>query len=75
MVNEFKGADTIINLAGRNVKCLYNAQNKNDILESLVQSTRLIGEAIAEGFSFSFADWPEAAQDLVKRWREKPQTV
>jgi len=40
-------ADVIINLAGRNVNCRYTAQNKKAILESRLQSTRVVGEAIS----------------------------
>ena len=42
------GADVVINLAGRNVNCRYTAANRRDILESRVQSTHAVGEAIAQ---------------------------
>ena len=45
---ELEGADVVINLAGRNVNCRYNARNRRDIIESRVRSTRLVGEAIAK---------------------------
>ncbi len=41
------GADLIINLAGRSVNCRYNAANRRAILDSRVDSTRVIGQAIA----------------------------
>lgn len=44
---ELDGADAVINLAGRSVNCRYNAENRRDILESRVDSTRIVGEAIA----------------------------
>src|SRR2546422_10023635 len=44
---EFEGADALINLAGRSVNCRYNARNRREILESRVQSTHVLGEAIA----------------------------
>jgi len=44
---ELDGADVVINLAGRNVNCRYNAANRREILESRVDSTRVLGEAIA----------------------------
>jgi NAD dependent epimerase/dehydratase family enzyme len=40
------GADVVINLAGRSVDCRYNAANRRAIMESRVQSTNVIGEAI-----------------------------
>jgi uncharacterized protein len=44
---EIDGADVVVNLAGRSVNCRYNAANRQEILESRLESTRVIGEAIA----------------------------
>ncbi|HEX2203827.1 MAG TPA: TIGR01777 family oxidoreductase [Longimicrobium sp.] len=44
---ELEGADVVVNLAGRNVNCRYNAANRAAILNSRVDSTRAVGEAIA----------------------------
>jgi uncharacterized protein len=44
---EVDGADAVINLAGRSVNCRYTPQNRREILESRVDSTRVVGEAIA----------------------------
>ncbi|HTG31681.1 MAG TPA: TIGR01777 family oxidoreductase [Thermoanaerobaculia bacterium] len=44
---EIDGADVVINLAGRSVNCRYNAENRREILESRVNSTRAVGEAVA----------------------------
>ena len=41
------GADAVINLAGRSVDCRYTLRNRAQILSSRVDSTRVIGEAIA----------------------------
>jgi uncharacterized protein (TIGR01777 family) len=41
------GSDVVINLAGRSVNCRYNAVNRRQILDSRVDSTRVVGEAIA----------------------------
>lgn len=45
---ELEGADAVINLVGRSVNCRYNDQNRKAILESRVNSTRVIGQAIAK---------------------------
>jgi uncharacterized protein (TIGR01777 family) len=45
--SEIDGADVVINLAGRNVNCRYNETNRREILQSRVDSTRIVGEAIA----------------------------
>jgi len=44
---ELEGADAVINLAGRSVNCRYGAENRRLIMDSRVQSSRVIGEAIA----------------------------
>ena len=41
-----EGAELILNLAGRSVDCRYNKKNKNEILNSRIDSTKTIGEAI-----------------------------
>src|SRR5436190_19409421 len=46
--SEFEGADAVINLAGRSVNCRYNAENRKLITESRVNSTRAVGQAIAQ---------------------------
>lgn len=42
-----EGAEAVINLAGRSVNCRYNAENRRAIVDSRVDSTRVLGEAIA----------------------------
>lgn len=44
---ELDGARVVVNLAGRSVNCRYNERNRREILESRVDSTRVLGEAIA----------------------------
>lgn len=44
---ELDGADVVINLTGRSVDCRYNQANRRTIVESRVNSTRVVGEAIA----------------------------
>lgn len=45
---EIEGADVVINLAGRSVNCRYHAANRKAILDSRVNSTRVLGAAIAK---------------------------
>lgn len=45
--DEIDGAEVVINLAGRNVNCRYNPENRREIIDSRVLSTRAVGEAIA----------------------------
>jgi len=50
------GADAVVNLAGRSVNCRYTKANRDEIYSSRLDSTRLIGQAIA------------AANDPPKVW-------
>ncbi len=43
---EIDGCDLIINLAGRSVNCRYNRSNRQEILDSRINSTKAIGEAV-----------------------------
>jgi len=44
---ELDGADVLINMTGRSVDCRYHQKNKDLILNSRVDSTTVLGEAIA----------------------------
>jgi uncharacterized protein (TIGR01777 family) len=44
---EIEGCDAVINLAGRSVNCRYTAAHRQEILQSRVLSTRVVGQAIA----------------------------
>lgn len=43
---ELEGADVVINLAGRTVNCRYTKENLKQMMDSRVDSTRVVGEAI-----------------------------
>ncbi len=45
--DEIDGADVVINLAGRSVDCRYHARNLAAMMSSRVDSTRIVGIAIA----------------------------
>lgn len=44
---EIDGCDVVVNLTGRSVNCRYTAANRQEILQSRVLSTRVVGQAIA----------------------------
>ncbi|REJ95567.1 MAG: TIGR01777 family protein [Planctomycetota bacterium] len=44
---ELDGADVVINLAGRSVDCRYHARNRRAMMDSRIDSTRVLGEAIS----------------------------
>jgi len=45
---ELESCDVLINMVGRSVNCRHTDENKRQILESRVESTKLLGQAIAE---------------------------
>lgn len=49
--DEIDGTDVVINLAGRSVNCRYNDENRRQMMDSRVDSTRVVGEAIANAAS------------------------
>ena len=44
---EVEGADAVINMAGRSVNCRYTPENRRLIIDSRVNSTRVVGTVIA----------------------------
>jgi uncharacterized protein len=47
-VTELNNANLLINLAGRSVNCRYNTRNRREILNSRINSTRILGKALRE---------------------------
>ena len=45
---QLEGATAVVNLTGRSVDCRYNAKNRREIMDSRVNSTRVVGEVIAK---------------------------
>ena len=45
---ELEGATAVVNLTGRSVDCRYTAKNRREIMDSRVNSSRVVGEAIAQ---------------------------
>lgn len=48
---EIDGADVVINLAGRSVNCRYTPENRRLIMDSRIDSARVVGEAIQRSSS------------------------
>ena len=46
IVSALEDAEMLINLAGKSVNCRYTAKNKREILESRVDTTKILGDAI-----------------------------
>ncbi|MFD1992163.1 TIGR01777 family oxidoreductase [Paenibacillus nicotianae] len=46
IVQALDGAEMVINLAGKSVNCRYNEQNKREIMNSRIETTQILGNAI-----------------------------
>lgn len=46
--SELEGAAAVVNLTGRSVDCRYTKENRRLILDSRVNSTRVVGQALAQ---------------------------
>ena len=64
--SEIDGADVVINLAGRSVNCRYNEANRGEIKDSRVNSTRMIGHAIAQA-AYPPSIWLNASTATIYR--------
>src|SRR6185437_12206124 len=45
--SSLEGTDVLINVAGRSVNCRYTPTNRRSIMDSRINSTRVLGEAVA----------------------------
>jgi uncharacterized protein len=48
IIQALEDAEMLINLAGKSVNCKYNEKNKQEILKSRTETTKLLGDAIKE---------------------------
>lgn len=48
IIQALEDAEMLINLAGKSVNCRYNEKNKQEILNSRTETTKLLGDAIIE---------------------------
>jgi uncharacterized protein len=62
--HEVDGADVVINLAGRSVNCRYTPKNRDEILQSRVQSVIAVGQAISQA-SRPPAVWLQASTATI----------
>ncbi len=62
-------ADLVINLAGRSVNCRYTEKNKQEILDSRIQSTAIIGTAI-QRLKFPPKVWMNMSSATIYRHAE-----
>ena len=68
---ELEGADIVLNLAGKSVNCRYHEKQMREIIESRVNATKIIGEAI-RWCVLPPKLWINAASATVYRNYERP---
>lgn len=74
LTGALENTDVLINLAGRNINCRHTAFNREQILSSRIESTRMLGEAL-EACDRKPSLWINAsASALYKASGEKPST-
>ncbi len=61
---QIDGADVVINLAGRTVNCRYTDANRQQMMDSRVDSTRVIGQAIHQA-KHAPAVWLQASTATI----------
>ncbi|RYU90518.1 TIGR01777 family protein [Mucilaginibacter terrigena] len=70
---ELEGADLLVNLCGKNVNCRYTKENREDIIRSRVEPTKLLGKVI-DGLINPPKLWINAASATIYRHAEdRPQ--
>lgn len=68
------GASLLVNLAGKPVACRYNDANRDEILRSRVETTRLLRQAVTDA-SAPPAVWLNASTATIYRYAlDRPQT-
>ena len=70
--NEIEGAVALINMTGKSVNCRYNEKNTAEIFASRLDSTRILGEAIANSKNPPKV-WINAASATIYRHAEDRQ--
>lgn len=74
LTEALENTDVLINLAGRNINCRHTRSNKEEIRSSRIESTRMLGEALA-ACGKKPALWINAsASALYKASANKPST-
>lgn len=71
---EIDGCDLLINLAGRSVDCRYTSKNKADIMNSRIESTAVLWQAVTEA-SKAPRVWMNASTATIYRHaQDRPMT-
>lgn len=70
-IGAIDGSDVVINLAGRSVNARYDAETRAEIIDSRVESTRIVGDAIARA-TFPPRLWLQMSTATIYAHRYEP---
>ena len=72
-IDAIDGAQVVLNLAGRSVNCRYNKSNRDEIMRSRVESTSVLGRAIARAKSPPKVWLNSATATIYRHAEDRPQ--
>jgi hypothetical protein len=67
--HELEGAQLLINMTGKSVDCRYNEKNKREIINSRLDSVRVLGEAISK-VKYPPSCWIQSSSATIYRHAE-----
>ncbi|MBL7931633.1 MAG: TIGR01777 family oxidoreductase [Bacteroidia bacterium] len=71
---ELEGADVLINLAGKNINCRHTEKNKKEILDSRVDSVKVLAEAFQQCKHKPKLWIQSASAGIYEQVRDRPMT-
>lgn len=74
MTAALEGSELLINLAGKSVDCRYNEQNKEAILKSRTETTRLLGEALLRCHNPPVVWFNSSTATIYRHAEDRPMT-
>ncbi len=72
-VEQLEASDVLINLTGKSVNCRYTTANRRELWRSRIESTRLLGQAIAQLSKPPWL-WLQASGSAIYAHSREPQT-
>jgi uncharacterized protein (TIGR01777 family) len=74
IVEAMENSEMLINLAGRSVDCRYNTKNKEEILKSRTETTKILGHAILECKNPPLLSINSSTATIYRHAEDRPMT-
>ncbi|WP_458120768.1 TIGR01777 family oxidoreductase [Paenibacillus sp. Z6-24] len=74
IVDALEGAEMVINLAGKSVNCRYTERNKREIMNSRLETTRILGNAILSCQSPPALWFNSSTATIYRHSEDRPMT-